>query len=39
MAKVMAKVLNLVDDANDDGLGVALVVDVVVLMTRTPEHC
>jgi len=39
MAKVMAKVLNLVDDANDDEVGVALVVDVVVLMTRTPGHC
>jgi hypothetical protein len=37
MAKVMAKVLNLVDDAN--GVGVALVVDVVVLMTRTPGRC
>jgi hypothetical protein len=36
---VMTKVLNLVDDANDEAVGVALVVDVVVLMTRTPGHC
>ena len=39
MAKVMTKVLNLVDDANDEAVGVALVVDVVVLMTRTPGRC
>jgi hypothetical protein len=37
-ANVMAKVPNLVDDANDDVAGTLLVV-VVVLMIRTPWYC
>jgi hypothetical protein len=38
MAYVTTKVLNLVDDANDDVTGAALVVAVGVLMSRTPEY-
>jgi hypothetical protein len=35
----MAKVLTLVDDANDDFAGVALVVAAGALMIQTPGYC
>jgi hypothetical protein len=39
IANVIAKVLNLVDDAHDDVAGLARVLAVCVLMSQTPAYC